>query len=144
MEYQNELKIGEMTEGKRYAMRQGHGGSDGVWLTKNGDEITMRHFWEKSEYTEDKDFYQYDEEDGVCYEVEPSPIIKIHKDLLQVIEGAFEHKLEDMTLSYFYDVVFLDYIHNDLIFGTEKLPLHLKHALKFYDENGNEVKGPIN
>lgn len=139
MNYQNDLNIGEMTEGKKYAIQQGNGGSDGVWLTKNGDKITIRHFWEKSEHTDDP-FYKYNEVDGVCYEAEPTPIIEVHKDLLQVISGAFEHKLEEMTLEYFYEVVFLDYVHNDLIFGEEKLPLHLKHTLKFYDENGKEVE----
>ena len=139
MNYQNSLKIGEMEEGKKYPIRQGNGGSDGVWLTKNGNEMSIRHFWEKSEYTEGDDFYKYNEEDGVYYEQEPAPITVIHTDLFQVVDGAYQHKFEDMTLEYFYEVVFLGYVHNEIFFGEEKLPSHLKHTLKFFDENGKEL-----
>lgn len=136
----DELKISEMKDGEKYPMTQGgHGYSDGVWAEREGDNIKIRHFWVEDilKFNGSKDYYFFDEEDGVCYpkKLEEDIINCIHKDVMQMIPDAITYDFEDMTLSEFYDVVILGLF--DL--QDEKnhiVPKHLDGKQKHYNRNG--------
>lgn len=142
-EFKDTMKISEMVEGTKYACtQQGHGFSDGVWMTKRGNEIELRHFWSKEQLDHNKDgFYTYDENDEVCYPTKATDDQKdfIHADIMQVIPEAITHQFEDMTLAEFYDVVFMGiyYMTSD---GYD-FPKHLEDKRKVYSRDGEFMYG---
>lgn len=143
MNYQDTLKISEMEEGNKYACtQQGHGYSDGVWMTKRSNEIEIRHFWkhDKSELSEDG-YYFFDETDQVCYpkKAEDDQTDIIHSDIMQVIPEAITYQFEDMTLGDFYDVVFMGIYYmasEDHIF-----PSHVKDMRRVFSRDGKFLYG---
>lgn len=139
MKFYDDLKISELEDGKQYAMTQGGNGySDGVWVTKNGEEITLRHFWTPDIKEYDKEgFYYSDESDGVYYPKEATydQIYVVHKDIMQVAPDAVSYFFEEMTLIEFYELVFLETqekYNSEYVF-----PAHLQGKMKVFDRHRN-------
>lgn len=137
MEFLDKMLIRDMEEGKRYPATQGNNGySDGVWFTKHGDEMELRHFWTKEILKYDKDgYYSINEEDGVCYPKDPSSDMTewIHKDLMQVIPDAITYRFEDMTLSDFHEIVVMGLFYMET--DNYVFPKHLKGKVRRYNRN---------
>ena len=125
MKYKDSMHISEMVEGEEYPITQGsHGYSDGVWISKSGDEITLRHFW-----TQDSDnFYFYDEKDEVWYPKDKN------YDQFDVYDKAILTLLpDDMTLSDFYEDVHMA-IYDKKMNG-DTFPEHLKKIVRTYSRD---------
>lgn len=143
MNYQDNMKVSEMEEGKKYpCTQQGHGYSSGVWMTKQGNEMTLRHFWEKEVMkNDDTGFYFFDENDEVCYPTNPKDdqTDVINADIMQVIPEAITYQFEDMTLAEFYENVSMGiyYMTSD---GYD-FPRHLKDTKKVYSRDGEFLYG---
>ena len=138
--YHDKLKIKDMVEGKPYTITQGDNGySDGVMVTKNGDELRLRHFWTDWVEKEDKEGY-YFKEGGLFYpsDVKADQIMVAHKDIMQIVPDAITYTFEDMTLGDFYGIVEMGlyYLEDEADFAV---PNHLKGKHVTYDRNGNKL-----
>lgn len=139
MNYSEHLAIGEMEENKRYAITQGgHGYSDGLWVEKEGDTLTLRHFWNPSHLNEtNTDYYMLDEHDQVCYpkKEEDDLVDVLHKDIMQIIPEAITYNFEKMTLGAFFEIVYMGlyYLRDEENFV---IPKHLLGAYKTYNRAG--------
>lgn len=144
LDYQDKLKIKDMEEGKTYPITQGGNGySDGVMVTKNGDELRLRHFWEEDWVEEEgNEDGAYFKENGLYYptDMDWDQTDVIHKDILQILPDAIEYTFEEMTLIEFYEVVVMGlyYERNEEGFVV---PNHLKGKCITYNREGKKLHG---
>lgn len=139
--YQDELKIKDMEEGKPYPMTQRNNGfSDGVMVTKTGDELRLRHFW--TDWVEkDNANGEYFKEDGLYYPTDTDwdQTDVIHKDIMQIVPEAIEYTFEEMSLAEFYDNVFMG-IYYEREEKDFAVPKHLKGKYVTYNREGKKLR----
>ncbi|PGT89888.1 hypothetical protein [Bacillus thuringiensis] len=135
IKYCDKMQVKDMKDGVAYPITQGDNGySDGVWATKNGDEIRLRHFWETGGdgYMAENGVYVDDDNDVDSTDV-------IHKDVMQVIPDAISYTFEEMTLAEFYEVVSIGLWDLEMD-GDFVLPKHLKGKYVTYKRDGKVKK----
>lgn len=142
LDYQDKLKIKDMEEGKTYPITQGDNGySDGVMVTKNGDELRLRHFWEEDWVEEEgNEDGAYFKEDGLYYPTDKDwdQTDVIHKDIMQILPDAVEYTFEEMTLGEFYEIVVMGIYYEKEEEGFA-VPKHLKGKYVTYNREGNRL-----
>lgn len=112
-----------MEEGAKYPIQQNQSYSDGVFLSKTDQSISIRHFWLSDS---DDGYYFLDEKDQVWYpKNEEDLITTVHKDIISLSPYLKHVAFEDMKLEEFYEAVFIGVCHNMIAIDGYKLPVNL-------------------